>query len=214
MPLTKLFTKKDLINYVKDVLESQEYDVEIIRNNPKYDFVLYKGGEEFVVKIYEKYQLKPSGTINKNTKKNLLYRYRDLLTSDFSSPRNDARVKIKKILVLTNNQVFNEVAELLKTNFLKDKQTKTDVQVMLIRFPIFKNNFAENCSNKLFTVPQLIAAIKSGVVKLENLTEDKRDFIIGEMKRHGYKIKRKSGNVEELDFSSLEKDKKWLYGSN
>jgi len=62
----------------------------------------------------------------------------------------------------------------------------------LIRFPIFKNNFAENCSNKLFTVPQLIAAIKSGVVKLENLTEDKRDFIIGEMKRHGYKIKPKS----------------------
>ena len=195
MPLTKLFTKKDLINYVKDVLESQEYDVEIIRNpklKGKVDFVLYKGGEEFVVKIYEKYQLKPSGTINKNTKKNLLYRYRDLLTSDFSSPRNDARVKIKKILVLTNNQVFNEVAELLKTNFLKDKQTKTDVQVMLIRFPILKNNFAENCSNKLFTVPQLIAAIKSGVVKLENLTEDKRDFIIGEMKRHGYKIKPKS----------------------
>ena len=192
MPLTKLFTRKDLIDYVKDIFESQEYDVEIIRRNPKYDLELYKGGEKFVVKIYEKYKLKPSGTINKNTKKNLLYRYRDLLTSDFSSPRNDARVKIKKILVLTNNQVFNEVAELLKTNFLKDKQTKTDVQVMLIRFPIFKNNFAENCSNKLFTVPQLITAIKTGVVKLENFTEDKRDFIIGEMKRHGYKIKPKS----------------------
>ena len=192
MPLTKLFTRKDLINYVKDIFESQEYDVEIIRRNPKYDLELYRGGEKFVVKIYEKYKLKPSGTINKNTKKNLLYRYRDLLTSDFSSPRNDAKVKIKKILVLTNNQVFNEVAELLKTNFLKDKQTKTDVQVMLIRFPILKNNFAENCSNKVFTVPQLITAIKTGVVKLENLTKDKRDFMIGEMKRHGYKLKSKS----------------------
>lgn len=200
----KLFTRQDLINYVADVFRSLDYDVGTLKKSGRYNLLLYKGGEIFVVKINEKYKLKPSGTINERTTRHLLFDYRNLLTDDFRSLARDRdkEPKIKKILVLTNNQVFNEVAELLKTNFLKNEQEKTDVKVMLIRFPIFKNNFAKNCSNELFSIPQLIIAIKSGVVKLKNLPEDKRDFIIEEMKKHGYKLN------PELDWSSLRKGRK------
>ena len=51
MPLTKLFTKKDLINYVKAVFESQEYDAAPARKNAKCDLVLFGKSEIIAVNI-------------------------------------------------------------------------------------------------------------------------------------------------------------------
>ena len=85
---------------------------------------------------------------------------------------------------------------------------------MLIPFPIITNNFAKKeCGNRVFTVSQLIGAIKSGVVKIKDIPAPYQDYMVTMMRKHGYRnfkliTNTKKRNKKDLDFSALNKKPK------
>ena len=188
----KLFSHSDFVEYVKKVLQESDY-VEVIdsNNDGKYDLIFYDGKKLSIVKVSEYYKLKPNGTIDNLTKRRLVADLFDLLaTNDFKSilPEPDKQIEIEKILVLTDGQAFNELGEII-TDYEKSGRVQNDVKLMLIPFPIIPNNFAKKkCGNIVFTVSQLIGALKSGVVKLEDIPAPYHDYMVTMLRKHGYKI--------------------------
>jgi len=48
---------------------------------------------------------------------------------------------------------------------------------------VFKNTFAPNSRNKEFTLSQIIAGMKYGVIKFETLPDDIKEIVKAELKK-------------------------------
>ncbi len=187
----RLFSHMDFVEYVKKVLQESDYEFLRYNKDGKYDLIFYVGKKLSIVKVLESYNLRPSGVLDPKTKDKLVRRLLDLsATNNFKSilSKPDKQIEIEKILVLTNRQAFNELGEII-TDYEKSGHVQNDVKLMLIPFPIIPNNFAKKkCGNIVFTVSQLIGALKSGVVKLKDIPPPYHDYMITMMRKHGYKI--------------------------
>jgi len=186
----RLFSHMDFVEYVKKVLEESDYEFVDYDKDSKYDLIFYDGNKLVIVKVLESYKLKRNGVLENQTRGILVEQAMDLAFNDFKSylPKPDKQIEIEKILVLTNRQAFNELGEIIE-DYEKSGRFQNDVKLMLIPFPIIPNNFAKKkCGNIVFTVSQLIGALKSGVVKLKDIPPPYHDYMITMMKKHGYKI--------------------------
>jgi hypothetical protein len=146
------------------------------------------------VKVHEKFQFDRTGLLTNASRNEILDVYTKFVSEDklpFRSRERKGKVDVKKILVFTNWQVLQQFEDLLRRR--KSVINTTDVKLLLIQYPIFKNdnsgifgNFVKNCSNKTLTVPELITAIKFGIVKLNALPKDLRDAMWIMLTKHGY----------------------------
>ena len=183
----KLFSHSDFVEYVKKVLEELDYKFDDYDKDGKYDLIFSDGKKLSIVRVLESYKLKPNGVIDDPTKNKLVRVLFDLTFGDFKL-EPDKQIEIEKILVLTNRQAFNELGEII-ADYEKSGKIQNDVKLMLIPFPIIPNYFAKKkCGNIVFTVSQLIGALKSGVVKLKDIPPPYHDYMITMMRKHGYKI--------------------------
>ena len=215
----RLFSPQDFVKYVKEVLQSDDYEFLGYSNGKKYDLIFLHGKKLSIVRVLEYYNLKPNGLIDNQTSDKLIRNFFDLLTlggkqviEDFKSDLPDLKTEsIEKILVLKNKQAFNELSESIADY---EKLGNNDVKLMLIPFPIITNNFAKKeCGNRVFTVSQLIGAIKSGVVKIKDIPAPYQDYMVTMMRKHGYRnfkliTNTKKRNKKDLDFSALNKKPK------
>ena len=206
----RLFSPQDFVKYVKEVLQSDDYEFLGYSNGKKYDLIFLHGKKLSIVRVLEYYNLKPNGLIDNQTSDKLIRNFFDLLTlggkqviEDFKSDLPDLKTEsIEKILVLKNKQAFNELSESIADY---EKLGNNDVKLMLIPFPIIPNNFAKKkCGNIVFTVSQLIGALKSGVVKLEDIPAPYQDYMVTMMRKHGYR----NFKLKDLDFSAFDKKPK------
>ena len=92
---------------------------------------------------------------------NLSSGLRDKLSLDWLALR-EFQAK-KKILVITDFQVYQQFIKSWYDGYDK-KYPNTEIK--LIEFPVFGNNFAEKFNNRIFTVSQLIGAMKFNVLKI------------------------------------------------
>ena len=210
----------DFVEYVKKVLQSSDYEFLGYSEDDKYDMSFLHGKKLSIVKVLEYYNLTSNGIIDNQTRDKLIRNFFDLLTlsgkqviEDFKSDLPDLKTEvIEKILVLTNKQAFNELSEIMDR--LSGKILDNDVKLMLIPYPIIPNNFAKKeCGNIVFTVSQLIGAIKSGVVKIKDIPAPYQDYMVTMMRKHGYRnfkliTNTKKRNKKDLDFSALNKKPK------
>ena len=206
----RLFSPQDFVKYVKEVLQSDDYEFLGYSNGKKYDLIFLHGKKLSIVRVLEYYNLKPNGLIDNQTSDKLIRNFFDLLTlggkqviEDFKSDLPDLKTEsIEKILVLKNKQAFNELSESIADY---EKLGNNDVKLMLIPFPIITNNFAKKeCGNRVFTVSQLIGAIKSGVVKIKDIPAPYQDYMVTMMRKHGYR----NFKLKDLDFSAFDKKPK------
>ena len=206
----RLFSHQDFVEYVKEVLQSDDYEFLGYSNGKKYDLIFLHGKKLSIVRVLEYYNLKPNGLIDNQTSDKLIRNFFDLLTlggkqviEDFKSDLPDLKTEsIEKILVLKNKQAFNELSESIADY---EKLGNNDVKLMLIPFPIITNNFAKKeCGNRVFTVSQLIGAIKSGVVKIKDIPAPYQDYMVTMMRKHGYR----NFKLKDLDFSAVDKKPK------
>ena len=206
----RLFSHQDFVEYVKEVLRSDDYEFLGYSNGKKYDLIFLHGKKLSIVRVLEFYNLKPNGLIDNQTSDKLIRNFFDLLTlggkqviEDFKSDLPDLKTEsIEKILVLKNKQAFNELSESIADY---EKLGNNDVKLMLIPFPIITNNFAKKeCGNRVFTVSQLIGAIKSGVVKIKDIPAPYQDYMVTMMRKHGYR----NFKLKDLDFSAFDKKPK------
>ena len=206
----RLFSHQDFVEYVKEVLQSDDYEFLGYSNGKKYDLIFLHGKKLSIVRVLEYYNLKPNGLIDNQTSDKLIRNFFDLLTlggkqviEDFKSDLPDLKTEsIEKILVLKNKQAFNELSESIADY---EKLGNNDVKLMLIPFPIITNNFAKKeCGNRVFTVSQLIGAIKSGVVKIKDIPAPYQDYMVTMMRKHGYR----NFKLKDLDFSAFDKKPK------
>ena len=179
----RLFSHMDFVEYVKKVLQSSDYEFLGYSEDDKYDM-------SFLLTLSGKQVIE-----------------------DFKSDLPDLKTEvIEKILVLTNKQAFNELSEIMDR--LSGKILDNDVKLMLIPYPIIPNNFAKKeCGNIVFTVSQLIGAIKSGVVKIKGIPAPYQDYMVTMMRKHGYRnfkliTNTKKRNKKDLDISALNKKPK------
>ena len=209
----RLFSHQDFVEYVKEVLQSDDYEFVGYGKGDKYDLGFLHGKKLSIVKVLEYYNLKPNGLIDNQTSDKLIRNFFDLLTlggkqviEDFKSDLPDLKIEaIEKILVLTNKQAFNELSEIIADYEKSGKILDNDVKLMLIPYPIITNNFAKKeCGNRVFTVSQLIGSIKSGVVKIKDIPAPYQDYMVTMMRKHGYK----NFKLKDLDFSAFDKKPK------
>ena len=201
----RLFSPQDFVKYVKKVLQSDDYEFLGYSNGKKHNLIFLHGKKLSIVRVLEYYNLKPNGLIDNQTSDKLIRNFFDLLTldgkqviEDFKSDLPNLKTEsIKKILVLKNKQAFNELSESIADY---EKLGKIDVKLMLIPYPIIPNNFAKKeCGNIVFTVSQLIGAIKSGVVKIKDIPAPYQDYMVTMMRKHGYR----NFKLKDLDFSAF-----------
>ena len=198
----KLFSHMDFVEYIKEVLQSDDYEFVGYGKGDKYDLGFLHGKKLSIVKVLEYYNLKPNGLIDNQTRDKLIRNFMDFLTNNnFKSDFPDLKIEaIEKILVLTNKQAFNELSEKIADYEKSGKISDNDVKLMLIPYPIIPNNFAKKeCGNIVFTVSQLIGAIKSGVVKIKDIPAPYQDYMVTMMRKHGYR----NFKLKDLDFSAF-----------
>ena len=110
----RLFSHQDFVEYVKEVLQSDDYEFLGYSNGKKDDLIFLHGKKLSIVKVLEYYNLKPNGLIDNQTGDKLVRNFMDLLTNNFKSDLPDLKIEaIEKILVLTNKQAFNELSEII-----------------------------------------------------------------------------------------------------
>ena len=206
----RLFSHQDFVKYVKEILQDDDYEFLGYSNGKKYDLIFLQGKKLSIVRVLEYYNLKPNGLIDNQTSDKLIRNFFDLLTlggkqviEDFKSDLPDLKTEsIEKILVLKNKQAFNELSGSIADY---QKLGNNDVKLMLIPFPTIPNNFAKKeCGNRVFTVSQLIGAIKSGVVKIKDIPAPYQDYMVTMMRKHGYR----NFKLKDLDFSAFDKKPK------
>ena len=197
----RLFSHQDFVEYVKEVLQSDDYEFLGYSNGKKHDLIFLHGTKLSIVRVLEYYNLKPNGLIDNQTEDKLVRNFMDLLRNNFKLDFPDLKIEaIEKILVLTNKQAFNELSEKIADYEKSGKISDNDVKLMLIPYPIIPNNFAKKeCGNIVFTVSQLIGAIKSGVVKIKDIPAPYQDYMVTMMRKHGYK----NFKLKDLDFSTF-----------
>ena len=203
----RLFSHQDFVEYVKEVLQSDDYEFVGYGKGDKYDSAFWDGRKLSIVKVLEYYNLKPNGLIDNQTGDKLVRNFMDLLcNNNFKLDFPDLKIEaIEKILVLTNKQAFNELSEKIADYEKSGKISDNDVKLMLIPYPIIPNNFAKKeCGNRVFTVSQLVGAIKSGVVKIKDIPAPYQDYMVTMMRKHGYR----NFKLKDLDFSAFDKKPK------
>ena len=204
MPPKFKINHKNAVAFVRKVLADDRDDVNLVTGEEMKDIaekdketdLWYKESDLIYtkVKVHEKFQFDPkTGLLTDASRDKILGVYTKFVSEDklpFKSPKG--KVDVKKILVFTNWQVKQQFEDLL-SHRRKSIINTTDVDLLLIQYPIFKNddsgmfgNFVKNCSNKTLTVPELIGALKFGIVKLNDLPEDLRDAMWIMLTKHGY----------------------------
>ena len=85
----RLFSHMDFVEYIKEVLQSDDYEFVGDSKDDKYDLIFLDGKKLSVVKVLEYYNLKPNGLINNQTRDKLVQNFMDLLTNNFKSDLPD-----------------------------------------------------------------------------------------------------------------------------
>ena len=202
MKIPESIEHKQAIEFVKGVLE-EELGVQLEKRKIHIRWVssyrrtsdLFSSSldqdQSIVVIVRDKVSLTNRG--------NLSSELRDKLSLDWLALREFQATK--KILVITDFQVYQQFIKSWYDGYDK-KYPNTEIK--LIEFPVFGNNFAEKFNNRIFTVSQLIGAMKFDVLKYDELPIEIKEVMLVMLKRLGYLRKK----TKKLDYSAFDKKPK------